>query len=218
MSIRNINLDILLSKILESPTDSHHSTRLVKEKYPILNDIEAQEIASLIIGAYNNVERTNASLVATTSPSFSIKARSTKNSVEDMIKNAQKNILITGYSLSDYFDDLIDIIIKKSQEGIFVKFFVNNASEQKNLDKLFRYKGNFLKIYNYPKQSGSLSSLHAKVISTDQKHTLITSANLSYHGQEGNIELGLYVESKDIATQLNDIFTNLIFSRTFVEI
>ncbi len=215
MSIRNINLDILLSKVLESPTDSHHSTRLIKEEYPMLNDIEAQEIVSLIIGAYKNVERTNVSLVATTPPSFSIKARSTKNSVEDMIKNAKKNILITGYSLSDYFDELIDIIIEKSQGGVFVKFFVNNASDQKSLDKLFRYKGKFLKIYNYPKQLGSLSSLHAKVISTDQKYTLITSANLSYHGQEGNIELGLYVESRDIATQLDDIFTNLIFLKIF---
>lgn len=34
-----------------------------------------------------------------------------------------------------------------------------------------------------------MSALHAKVISIDQRETLITSANLSYHGQEANIEL-----------------------------
>lgn len=218
MSIGNIKLDILLSKIINKPSDKFYIAKLIKEQYPKLSEAEAQEISSLIIGANNNIAQINASLVATTPPSFSIKAKSTKNSVESMIKDAQKSILITGYYLSDYFDGLIDIIIKKSKEGIFVKFFVNNISGQKNLDKLFRYKGHFLKIYNYPKQLDSMSSLHAKVISVDQKYTLITSANLSYHGQEGNIELGLLVESKDIAMQLNDIFTNLIFSKFFVEL
>ena len=30
-----------------------------------------------------------------------------------------------------------------------------------------------------------MAALHAKVISVDKKDNLITSANLSYHGQEG---------------------------------
>lgn len=63
-----------------------------------------------------------------------------------------------------------------------------------------------------------MAALHAKVISVDQNKTLITSANLSYHGQEGNIELGTLVESKEIAKQVNDIFTHLIFSKVVQEI
>ena len=42
-----------------------------------------------------------------------------------------------------------------------------------------------------------MAALHAKVISVDEQQTLITSANLSYHGQEGNIELGTLVDSKE---------------------
>lgn len=41
----------------------------------------------------------------------------------------------------------------------------------------------------------------------DGEKTLITSANLSYHGQQGNIELGTVIDSKDIAKQVEDIFT-----------
>ena len=127
-------------------------------------------------------------------------------------------MLITGYSLSDYFAELVDCVIQKSQEGVLVKFFVNDIESQKAFDRLCCYKGKFLRIYNYPKQEDKMSALHAKVISVDQTDTLITSANLSYHGQEGNIELGARIHSKELAKQVEDIFTSLVFKRIFVEL
>ena len=63
-----------------------------------------------------------------------------------------------------------------------------------------------------------MAALHAKVISVDEQLTLITSANLSYHGQEGNIELGTFVDSKEIAKQVDDIFTHLVFTKVVKEI
>ena len=118
-----------------------------------------------------------------------------------MLTSAKSSILITGYSLSDYFSDLVDCIILKSQEGVLVKFFVNDIENQQTFDRLYNYKGKFLRIFNYPKQEDKMSALHAKVISVDRKETLITSANLSYHGQEGNIEVGVQIHSKDLAKQ-----------------
>ena len=63
-----------------------------------------------------------------------------------------------------------------------------------------------------------MAALHTKVISVDHEKTLISYANLSYHGQEGNIELGTLVESKELAKQVDDLFTHLIFSKTVHEI
>ena len=63
-----------------------------------------------------------------------------------------------------------------------------------------------------------MAALHAKVISTDKREALITSANLSYHGQEGNLELGTHIESPAIAQQIDDVFTQLIFKKVFVEV
>ncbi len=159
------------------------------------------------------------SLVVTTPPTFSIKARPTKITVETMVRNASRSILITGYSLSDYFKDIVDEIVLKSQRGIFVKFFVNDIEHQTGFDRVLRYKGRFLEVYNYPKQQDDkMAALHAKVISVDKRETLITSANLSYHGQEGNLELGTYIESTSIAKQIDDLFTQLIFRKVFVEV
>ena len=138
--------------------------------------------------------------------------------VKSLIENAKSSILITGYSLSDYFADLVDCIIEKSQKGVLVKFYVNHIEDQASFDKLCRYRGTFLKIYNYPKQEDVMAALHAKVISIDKMETLITSANLSYHGQEGNIELGTHIVSKSIAQQVDDVFTKLLFKKVFIEV
>lgn len=58
-----------------------------------------------------------------------------------------------------------------------------------------------------------MSALHAKVICVDQQKTLITSANLSYHGQEGNIELGTIIDSGKTARGFKRMNNHLPISR-----
>lgn len=219
MSTGNINLDILLNQIREDAiARTNEAVAEIKKRYPKLSDKEAQEIHALVVAAASETDKSKASLVVTAPPSFAIRASSTKITVDSMISNAKSSILITGYSLSDYFGDMIDCLIRKSQSGVFVKFYVNHIEDQASFDKLCRYKGRFLKIYNYPKQDDKMSALHAKVITVDQKETLITSANLSYHGQEGNIELGTHIISPEIARQVEEVFTRLLFSKVFQEV
>lgn len=138
--------------------------------------------------------------------------------VRSLIEGAKRSILITGYALSSYFSELTDTIIDKSLKGIFVKFFINNIVEQSEADKLLRYKGHFLKVYDYSNEEDKMAALHAKDISADMKRTLITSANLPYHGQEGNIELGTLIESERTAKQLDEVMTQLIFKRIFKKV
>ena len=220
MSTGNINLDLLLSRIqhdaISGTTDSVAS---IRKRYPSLSEKEASEIYLLVTEASNSHATSKSSLVVTAPASFSIRVKSTKNTVENLIKGAKSSLLITGYSLSDYFYDLVDVIIYKSQSGIFVRFFVNDIGSQTGFDKIIRYKGRFLRLYNYPKQKDDkMSALHAKVISVDGEKTLITSANLSFHGQEGNLELGTLIESSEIAHQVDEVFTRLIFKKVFVEV
>ena len=158
------------------------------------------------------------SLVVTAPPSFRIDAKPTMTVVQSMIEGAKRNILITGYSLSSYFSELTDTIIDKSQKGVFVKFFINNIEKQPEADKLLRFKGRFLKIYDFINEEDKIAALHAKVISVDMKYTLITSANLTYHGQQGNLELGTLIESERTANQLDEIMTQLFFNKIFREV
>ena len=218
MSTGSMSLDILLDQIRQDAiSTSDDGVAMLLDRYPKLSEKEAKEIHKLVAVASKR-ERSESELVVTAPPSFALQTKVTKVVVKSMIEGARGSILITGYSLSDYFSDLVDCIINKSQEGILVKFFVNNIDSQYSVEKLSRYKGRFLRLYNYPKQADSMSALHAKVISVDNRETLITSANLSYHGQEGNIELGTHIISSQIAKQVDDVFTTLLFKKVFEEI
>lgn len=217
---RDINKEILINTIKSDYSNgTSNSVELLKRNYPELSHQKCEDIAELITEAIASNDTDKVSIVATAPPSFAINARTTMSVVNSMINSAERNILITGYSLSSYFSDLVDVIINKSQRGIFVKFFVNDIESQQEFDKILRYKSRFLNIYNYkPDANDKMSALHAKVLSVDGYSTLITSANLSYHGQQGNIELGTKIESKSVAKQIDDIFTKLIFSKVFVQL
>ena len=215
MSTGNISLDILLHQVkMDAIAQTNDAVASIQKRYPALSQKEALEIHKMIVSV-SQEQHDQAALVVTAPPSFAIRNKVTKVVVDDMLSRAQKSILITGYSLSEYFSDMIERIIQKSQQGILVKFYVNNVESQRCFDRLLKYHGRFLEVYNYPKQQDSMSALHAKVISIDQCETLITSANLSYHGQEGNIELGTQIVSKEIAIQVEQLFTQLVFSKVF---
>ncbi len=54
-----------------------------------------------------------------------------------------------------------------------------------------------------------MTKLHAKVIIADGRDALITSANLTYHGYEANIEIGVRVAGEP-ARLVEDHFRDLI--------
>ena len=60
-----------------------------------------------------------------------------------------------------------------------------------------------------------MAALHAKIIMVDNYKTLISSANLSYHGMSGNIEIGTSLVSAKIAKQIDTLFKDLLFSGVF---
>lgn len=216
---RDINKEILINTIKSDYSNgTTKSVEILKRNYPELSQQKCESIIELINEAITSNEADKVSIVVTAPPSFAINARTTMSVVQSMISGAERNIIITGYSLSSYFSDLVDIIIDKSQHGVFVKFFVNDIDKQQGFDKLLRYKGRFLNMYNYKQSDDKMSALHAKVLSVDGYSTLITSANLSYHGQQGNIELVTKIDSKTVAKQIDDIFTKLIFSKVFVQL
>ena len=216
---RDINKEILINTIKSDYSNgTTKSVEILKRNYPELSQQKCESIIELINEAITSTEADKVSIVVTAPPSFAINARTTMSVVQSMISGAERNIIITGYSLSSYFSDLVDIIIDKSQHGVSVKFFVNDIDKQQGFDKLLRYKGRFLNMYNYKQSDDKMSALHAKVLSVDGYSTLITSANLSYHGQQGNIELGTKIDSKTVAKQIDDIFTKLIFSKVFVQL
>lgn len=189
----------------------------MRQEFAKITDDDLIRFIHILFLLYRGKTNEPVDLVVTAPMSFALRTKSTENVVEEMLNSSQESILITGYSISEYIERFLDLIIRKSQQGIFVKIFINNVKGQDSIDKLIQYKGRFLELYNYVNKNDKMSALHAKVISVDGCKSLISSANLSYHGMSGNIELGYYVESMRIANQISEVFKQLLFQKVFVK-
>lgn len=195
-----------------------HTLALLNNEYPLLNEQQKLSIIELVCNALLEKQKERIRLVATIPPSFSLRTKRIQNITEDLIKNAQKSILLTGYSISGFISELLDLLIDKSQKGVLVKLFLNDVTNQSSIEKLLRYKSKFLQIYDYKNTEDKMAALHAKIIVVDSKNILISSANLSYHGMSGNIEIGTHIESLKIAKQIEELFKDLLFSNIFTAI
>lgn len=191
-----------------------HPIDVLRKSFPNLLDDEIIELLNIIIHVYNLKHTEKVDLVATLPSHFKTQALPTISSISELIDSAKTIIMITGYSVSDYAEDLLMKIIEKSRNGVMVKFFLNkhDSADSSIINKLDMYKGRFLEIYKYSEQEDNMAALHAKTISTDNNKTLITSANLSFHGLEKNIELGCLIDSADYAKKLHELFSELINS------
>lgn len=191
---------------------------IVHRIFPSTSDKDAEKIVKMLISVIKSEKKEQIDLTITAPITSGIKVRQNQTIVKELLSSAEKSILITGYSMSEYFAELLDLIIQKSQKGILCQIYLNQAEKQMYLDKLMRYKGRFLNVYDYQNSEDKMAALHAKVICVDGYKSLISSANLSYHGLEGNIELGTVIESERIGKQLTDAFKGLRFKKIFVEL
>lgn len=193
-------------------------TPIVHRIFPSVSEKDAEKVISMLISVIKSEKKEKIDLTITAPITSGIKVRQNQTIVKELLSSAEKSILITGYSMSEYFAELLDLIIQKSQRGILCQIYLNQAEKQMYLDKLMRYKGRFLNVYDYQNYEDKMAALHAKVICVDGYKSLISSANLSYHGLEGNIELGTVIESERIGKQLTDAFKKLKFKKIFVEL
>ncbi len=64
-------------------------------------------------------------------------------------------------------------------------------------------------IFTWPVSDDDKAAIHAKLLIADRGDALITSANLTYHGMERNLEMGLRVRGRP-AADIHDRISELI--------
>lgn len=192
----------------------------LKDQFPNCSDEEITDIINLCMQLYSSKKTERADLILTAPDSFRVKALRTKDTLHKLIDDTEKSLTITGYSISDYFADMLDIIIRKSQQGVYVRIYVNDMEKQKAvLERLMAYKSRFLQVYEYQKQKDDkMAALHAKLLVSDSKNSLVSSANLSYHGMHGNVEMGFLIESVDRAKQIEEVMKEMVRMKVFLRV
>ena len=77
---------------------------------------------------------------------------------------------------------------------------------------------NHLRVFDYQKQDDEMAALHAKTIVVDEKELLVSSANLSYLGMQGNVEMGIRLVSEDKAKQVESLLKEMVGMKVFKEL
>lgn len=192
------------------------SYQSIKERFPSLIETEIYNLIQMAISLYNYRSVEKVELVITAPNSFRLKALNTSIVIQELINSAGKSITLTGYSISDYFRDLLDVLVEKSRKGVYINLYVNDFNSKKaQLDKLEIYKGRYMNIFDYNKGVDKMAALHAKIIVVDGRKTFISSSNLSYHGLEGNIEMGVVIDSERKARNVEELFKQMRTQKVF---
>lgn len=208
--------DYLLSE-LSVNSDGSVAISEIKKVMPSVSDADALKICQLVYTLSLKDSGDNVEIVSTTPVSFRAKTRKTRPVIKELICEATQSILLTGYSISDHFDEFITLINSKSNQGIVVELFVNKYEHVKTvLAGIEHTNRRFFKVYEYTgKADDKMAALHAKTIVVDGVKTLISSANLSYHGLDANIEIGALIKSENKAVQVQSIFEDLKRQKIF---
>lgn len=224
----NIRLELISSELIQAieafcvRNDSKVFGTVItnlKKEFPSLSEQEIWQIIGLCVNVYSGKEAEKAELAITAPISFKLKARKINEVITNMIQDSQKSITLTGYSVSDYFSEMIDLIISKSQQGIYVRLYLNDYEKYKtNLKRLMDLRTKHLRVFDYQKQDDEMAALHAKTIVVDEKELIVSSANLSYHGMQGNVEMGIRLVSEDKAKQVESLLKEMVGMRVFNEL
>lgn len=222
MRNKSIKIDILadeLKNLISNPNNDFKQTlELIKSNFPNLDEDNLNKVNLLVHSLVENNEKGNIEIVTTMPVSFNTKTRRTYPVIEELISKASKHIVITGYAISEHFDEMMEILNIKSKQGVMVELFINDYEKVKvHLDKIEHSNKNFFRVYKFiEKEEDEMASLHAKTVIVDGEKMLISSANLSYHGMVGNIEVGVLVESKQKCRHILNVYNELIREKIFI--
>ncbi|MCI1696640.1 phospholipase D-like domain-containing protein [Aneurinibacillus aneurinilyticus] len=192
--------------------NSKHTMELYREVRTIFPSMSYNEIQILLLLFFQF--RKDSSLVssfeviATSPQTCSLPIRDTIVVLREMVNRAENRILITGFAISKYFKDILDCLVEKSNSGIIIEFYIDiNEISHSMIKELHNLAKVNKKMYIYQYRH-SVSSMHAKVIMVDNKYALVTSANLSYNGLMGNVEVGAFLKGHEV-TKICNFFEEL---------
>lgn len=163
-------------------------------------------------------QQSSIEFVATVPSEVDVRLRKTIGVIREMIHGARNNILVTGYAVSEYVDEIMERVLEKALSGVNVDIFLDRNPQtiryienirERNLPRNFN-------VYIYNGCHG-YSALHAKVIMVDEEKVFVSSANLSYNGIVNNIEIGTLVGGEKVLV-IKNVLRELVKNNYFEKI
>jgi phosphatidylserine/phosphatidylglycerophosphate/cardiolipin synthase-like enzyme len=160
----------------------------------------------------------DAEVVATLPPETPGIARPTERVVREMISGGTKEIILLGYQFTDR--DVVELLADAMARGAEVIMICDRGrgSAHRVLDAWPNGTRQLRIFRDRERMDGApYASMHAKCLLVDGSDLLVTSANFTFHGLHGNIEIGVRLSGTP-AAEARKIFSYLVESRTLEEL
>lgn len=160
----------------------------------------------------------DAELVATLPRETPGIARPTELVVRQMIEGATTEIILLGYELTDR--GLIGLLADAVDRGSAVIMICDRGrgGAQRVLECWPSCTPPPRIFHDRERGAGApYASMHAKCLLTDYRNLLVTSANFTFHGLHGNIEIGIRLSGAP-AAEARKVFSYLVESRVLEEV
>ena len=142
--------------------------------------------------------------------------RTTGGVAREIVDDSRFSLLVVGYSvtldptLTGLASQTIDAIANAGARGVIVTAVLHSEVNRQALVRAWRPGVRPPAIFKWLASDGDpKAAVHAKVLISDRRDGLVTSANLTYHGFEANIEMGLRVKGPP-AAEIHDRIHELI--------
>ena len=141
--------------------------------------------------------------------------RTTGGVAREIIDASRSSLLVVGYrvtvdpALTGLAAQSLDAIARAAERGVVVTAVFDREANRQALLRAWRAGVPPPFVFTWPISDDDKASLHAKFLISDRGDALITSANLTYHGFERNLEMGLRITGR-AAAEIHDRIHELI--------
>lgn len=188
---------------------SPSKTDLLKGYLKIVND---NELLALAVCIFQNTksESSNPIEICWTGPSKNRYVRMTWPALSEILLSAENSILIVGFAINTNMGSIMDYLEEKSRSGVKLIFMIDRLEEKEDFLLWAKRLPQPPELYDRPKNIGDpMSALHIKCVVVDERVAMFGSANLTYHGMRGNIELGLVLRDVSAVKSIVDLLDGL---------
>ena len=182
--------------------------------------VSADELASMLLAASHALAKStreqSTELVWTGPTTPFVSARRTEQALLQVINSATSTLFITSFVAYD-ISSIVKALNNASDRGVDISMLLELSQEQGgsiSFDAIGKMRSlvSSAKLYAWMDKAEAFSdgSVHAKVAVADGQVCFITSANLTGHAMEKNMEAGVLITGGTIPRLLNDHLKSLV--------
>ncbi len=194
-------------------------------------DYAPRDVAMALLGASHAAmrysEQQKIDLIWTGPKTAAMPVRRTDQALYELVDGASKTILIVSF-VAYKVDQVVDVLTRAVGRGVDVRMILEmeeNAGGKLTFDVIDTMKKAIkgARIFYWPPEKrpkdghGHYGALHAKCAVADETVALISSANLTGHALELNMELGLLVRGGALPKRIHGHFGELMAKKVLIE-